>query len=109
MKSPRWRFNAGLSSCRLLERNFPNGPVDVFRTIVAAVAKHKDIQLVLSVGEQVDPERDRTGCEQCHHCQAGTPIGIAETGHGVYHPCWIEHGVGVSCSRCSAIGHPDHL
>jgi zeaxanthin glucosyltransferase len=34
-----------------------NGRVDVFRTIVAAVAKHKDIQLVLSVGEQVDPER----------------------------------------------------
>jgi MGT family glycosyltransferase len=34
-----------------------NGRVDVFRTIVAAVAKHKDIQLVLSVGEQVDPKR----------------------------------------------------
>src|SRR5215472_16688338 len=34
-----------------------NGRVDVFGTIVAAVAKHKDIQLVLSVGEQVDPER----------------------------------------------------
>jgi zeaxanthin glucosyltransferase len=32
-----------------------NGRVDVFRTIVAAVAKHKDLQLVLSVGEQIDP------------------------------------------------------
>jgi MGT family glycosyltransferase len=32
-----------------------NGRVDVFRTIVAALAKHKDLQLVLSVGEQIDP------------------------------------------------------
>jgi zeaxanthin glucosyltransferase len=34
-----------------------NGRVDVFRTIVAALAKHKDLQLVLSVGDQVDPEQ----------------------------------------------------
>jgi len=32
-----------------------NGQVNVFRTIVAALAKHKDLQLVLSVGDQVDP------------------------------------------------------
>jgi zeaxanthin glucosyltransferase len=34
-----------------------NGRLDVFRTIVAAVAKHQDLQLVLSVGDQVDPEQ----------------------------------------------------
>jgi zeaxanthin glucosyltransferase len=34
-----------------------NGQIDVFRTIVAALAKHKDLQLVLSVGDQVDPAR----------------------------------------------------
>ena len=34
-----------------------NGRVDVFRTIVAARAKHKDLQLVLSVGDQVDPKK----------------------------------------------------
>jgi zeaxanthin glucosyltransferase len=34
-----------------------NGRVDVFRTIVAALAKHKDLQLVLSVGDQVDSEQ----------------------------------------------------
>jgi zeaxanthin glucosyltransferase len=34
-----------------------NGRVDVFRTIVAAVAKHKDLQLVLSVGDQIDPNQ----------------------------------------------------
>jgi MGT family glycosyltransferase len=31
-----------------------NGRVDVFRTIVAALTKHKDLQLVLSVGDRVD-------------------------------------------------------
>jgi zeaxanthin glucosyltransferase len=34
-----------------------NGQVDVFRTIVAALAKHKDLQLVLSVGDQVNPKQ----------------------------------------------------
>jgi MGT family glycosyltransferase len=34
-----------------------NGQVDVFRTIVAAVAKNKDLQLVLSIGDQVDPKQ----------------------------------------------------
>ena len=34
-----------------------NGQVDVFRTIVAAVAKNRNLQLVLSVGDQVDPKQ----------------------------------------------------
>jgi len=34
-----------------------NDRADVFRTIVAALAKHKDLQLVLSIGDQVDPEQ----------------------------------------------------
>ena len=34
-----------------------NGQVDVFRTIVAAVAKTKNLQLVLSIGDQVDPKQ----------------------------------------------------
>jgi zeaxanthin glucosyltransferase len=34
-----------------------NGRADVFGTIVAALAKHKGLQLVLSVGDQVDPEQ----------------------------------------------------
>jgi zeaxanthin glucosyltransferase len=34
-----------------------NGRLDVFQTIVAALAKHKDLQLVLSVGDQVDPKQ----------------------------------------------------
>jgi zeaxanthin glucosyltransferase len=33
-----------------------NGRVDIYRTIVAAVAKNKDLQLVLSIGDQVDLE-----------------------------------------------------
>ncbi len=34
-----------------------NGRLDVFRTFVAALAKHKDLQLVLSVGDHVDPRQ----------------------------------------------------
>jgi zeaxanthin glucosyltransferase len=33
-----------------------NGRADVFRTILACLAKHKDTQLVLSIGEQLDPK-----------------------------------------------------
>ena len=34
-----------------------NGRVDVFQTIVAALVKNKKLQLVLSIGDQVDPKR----------------------------------------------------
>ena len=34
-----------------------NGHVDVFRTIVSAVAKNKNLQLVLSIGDQLDPKQ----------------------------------------------------
>ena len=34
-----------------------NGRLDVFRTIVAALTKHNDVQLVLSVGDQIDPKQ----------------------------------------------------
>jgi zeaxanthin glucosyltransferase len=34
-----------------------NGNVEVFRTIAAGVAKHKDVQLVLSIGDQLEPEQ----------------------------------------------------
>ncbi len=34
-----------------------NGRVDVFRGITGAVAKHKDVQLVLAIGAQLDPEQ----------------------------------------------------
>jgi zeaxanthin glucosyltransferase len=34
-----------------------NGQADVFRTIVTGVAKHKGTQLVLSIGDQLDPKQ----------------------------------------------------
>ena len=34
-----------------------NGQVEVFRTLAAAVAKHKGVQLVLSIGDQLEPEQ----------------------------------------------------
>ena len=34
-----------------------NGQPEVFRTIAAGVATHKDVQLVLSIGDQLEPEQ----------------------------------------------------
>jgi MGT family glycosyltransferase len=34
-----------------------NGQVEAFRTIVAALTKHKDLQLVLSLGDRVEPDQ----------------------------------------------------
>jgi zeaxanthin glucosyltransferase len=34
-----------------------NGSLDVFQTIVSALAKHNGLQLVLSIGDHLDPER----------------------------------------------------
>jgi zeaxanthin glucosyltransferase len=34
-----------------------NSRPEVFRTIVAALAKHRELQLVLSIGNQIDPEQ----------------------------------------------------
>ena len=34
-----------------------NGRIDVFRTIAGALSKHRDLQLVLSLGTQIDPEQ----------------------------------------------------
>jgi zeaxanthin glucosyltransferase len=34
-----------------------NGRPEVFRTIIAALAKNKGLQLVLSIGDQIDPQQ----------------------------------------------------
>jgi zeaxanthin glucosyltransferase len=34
-----------------------NGQAEIFRTIAAGVAKHKGVQLVLSIGDQLEPEQ----------------------------------------------------
>jgi zeaxanthin glucosyltransferase len=34
-----------------------NGQAEVFQTIAAGVAKHQDVQLVLSIGDQLEPEQ----------------------------------------------------
>jgi len=75
-----------------------NGRVDVFRTMVGALAKHKDLQLVLSVGENVDPAQIRSGTKQCDHRKEGATIGAAKESFGLYHPCRIKHGPGISCT-----------
>src|SRR5260221_7869745 len=49
-----------------------NGLPDVFRTITAATAKRKGFQLVLSVGDHVDPEQIGPNPEQHHPGQTRT-------------------------------------
>jgi zeaxanthin glucosyltransferase len=34
-----------------------NGQVEIFRTLAAGAAKHKGVQLVLSIGDQLEPEQ----------------------------------------------------
>ncbi len=82
-----------------------NGLPDVFRTITAATAKRKGFQLVLSVGDHVDPEQIGPNPEQHHPGQTRTPIGTAEARLGLHHPCRIEHRAGVFGSRRSSSCH----
>ena len=49
-----WERLTGESRIYVSMGTILNGQADVFRTIVAALSKHKDLQLVLSVGDQVD-------------------------------------------------------
>jgi zeaxanthin glucosyltransferase len=58
-----------------------NGRVDVFRTIVAGVAKHK----------------------------SDTTIGGAEADFGLHHPCRVKYCPRVSCAGRSASGHSDNF
>ena len=60
-----------------------NGKVDVFRMIIAAVAKNKNLQLVLDC-DQIDLKQiDRPN--NAIIVKQAPLIGIAETGHCLYH------------------------
>ena len=56
-----------------------NGLADVCRTITAAAAKRKEVQLVLSIGDQLDPEQIGPLAEQHHRGQACPAIATVET------------------------------
>jgi zeaxanthin glucosyltransferase len=61
-----------------------NGNLDAFQTIGTALAKHSDLQLVLSVGDRV-------------------------AGLGLHHSCRTKHGIGVSGARCTSSRRSDNL
>jgi UDP:flavonoid glycosyltransferase YjiC (YdhE family) len=85
-----------------------DGLADVYSTIIAAAVKHKGVQLVFSVGDQLRFKTDRIPPEQNHPRRAGTAIGIAEARLGLHHPWRIEHCAGVVGSRRSSSCHPGY-
>jgi zeaxanthin glucosyltransferase len=86
-----------------------NGRADVFRNIATGVANHRGTQLVLSIGDRLDPKTDRTGTQQRDYCQPGIPVGIAEASLGLHHSCRVKHRVGISCSGCASVGDPSNF
>jgi zeaxanthin glucosyltransferase len=70
-----------------------NGRADVFRTIVAAVAKHKNLQLVLSIGDQIDPKQIGPAPPNAIIVNRAATIGVVEGGIGLYHARRIKHCV----------------
>jgi UDP:flavonoid glycosyltransferase YjiC (YdhE family) len=86
-----------------------SGRVDIFQTIVAAVAKYKKLQLVLSIGNQVDPRQIGPVPKNAIAVKRAPQLEIAETGLSLYHPCRVEHRARIFGSRRSASSHPDDL
>jgi len=63
--------------------------------------KHEGLQLVLSVGDQVDPEQIGPVPSNAIIVKQAPQTGVAEAELGLYHPCGIEYRAGVSGSRLS--------
>ena len=88
-----------------------NGVVDVFRTMATAAAKHKNLQLVLSIGDQLDPEQigpvpsNAITVRQAPQLELLKP----EADVDLYHPCRVKHRAGVACPRCPSSSHPGYL
>jgi hypothetical protein len=81
-----------------------NGRADVFRTIVAGVSKHKDTQLVLSIGEQLDPKQIGPAPSNAIIVNQAPQLRVAEADLGLHHARWVKYCVGVSGSGRSAAG-----
>jgi len=76
---------------------------------VAALAKHKGLQLVLSVGDQVDPQKIGPVPNNAIIVKKAPQLELLKTNLGLYHPCGVEHGPRVSSSRCPASSDPGNV
>jgi zeaxanthin glucosyltransferase len=86
-----------------------NGRVDVFRTIVAALAKHKDLQLVLSVGDQVDPKKIGPVPNNAIIVKQAPQLELLKQASVCITHAGVEHRTRVSSSRRPASSHPGNL
>jgi hypothetical protein len=82
-----------------------NGLVDVYRTITAAAAKRNEVQLVLSIGDQLDPEQIGPLANNTIVVKRARKLELLKRA-SVYHPCGFEHRVGVFGSRRSSGCYP---
>jgi zeaxanthin glucosyltransferase len=86
-----------------------NGRADVFRTIIAALAKHKDLTTCAFDWGSDRSSAAWTRSQECHHCEAGASIRFAEACLSLHHPRRTKHGTGISSPGSSAGGHPGGL
>jgi UDP:flavonoid glycosyltransferase YjiC (YdhE family) len=82
-----------------------NGLVDVYRTITAAAAKRNEVQLVLSIGDQLDPEQIGPLANNTIVVKRAPQLELLNRA-SVYHPCGFEHRAGVFGSRRSSGCYP---
>jgi zeaxanthin glucosyltransferase len=85
-----------------------NGQAEVFQTIAAGVAKHKGVQLVLSIGDQLEPEQIGSVPNNAIIVKRAPQLELLKLA-SVYHAFWGEHRARVSCAGCPSSGHPRNL
>ena len=69
-----------------------NRAANVFHTIAAATSGLKDVQLVLSLGDHVDPQEIGPLPKERDHRKIGPAIGASQARVGLHHSCGIEYG-----------------
>jgi hypothetical protein len=84
-------------------------PEDVFRTIVAALAKHKDLQLVLSIGDQLDPEQIGPIPSNAIIVKRAPQLELLKRASVLHHSRGVKHCAGVSGPRCPSSSHSGRL
>jgi zeaxanthin glucosyltransferase len=82
------------------------GRADVFRTIVASLRKTKDLQLVLSIGDQVDPKEIEPVPSNAIIVKHAPQLELLKQATGLYHPCGLKHRARSFGSRGSTTSHP---
>ena len=82
---------------------------DAFRTIVAALAKHKDVQLVLSIGNQIDPKQIGRAPSNTIIVQRAPQLDLLKQASVCITHAGLNTVFRIFGSRCAAGRHPGNL